>query len=256
MDDTSCLFYVTGYYGKSAREPATAHGLLLNPIVSNSPSGCVEMLFVAKASQTESEWETWFKSQDIANNFFAQMSLLVKLGIDGEGCVNRFIDTQATMINADVMDAYRIASNGKMHFMDGRKWAMTRQDYDAMCHEAVQVQNRIQNAWQDHLQLENEIEMIRDVLIVLDRLAPFNTRMVLESGAPIYAISDNTMLLHFMPLFDWNDVQILEDKMVEIITEIDELNRKHIQLSIVLERQKMLIGIPERKKRHRLCQST
>jgi hypothetical protein len=80
--------------------------------------------------------------------------------------------------------------------------------------------------------------------------------MVLESGAPIYAISGNTMLLHFMPLFDWNDVQILEDKMVEIITEIDELNRKHIQLSIVLERQKMLIGIPERKKRHRVCQST
>ena len=121
MDDASCLYYVTGYYGKSACEAATAHGLLLNPIVSKSPSGCVEMLFVANDLQTESEWETWFKSQDIANNFFAQTSLLVKLGIDGEACVNRFIDTQATMMNADVFDAYRIASNGKMHFMDGRQ---------------------------------------------------------------------------------------------------------------------------------------
>ena len=214
------------------------------------------MLFVANDLQTESEWETWFKVQGVACNFFAQTSLLVKVGIEGEACVNRFIDTQATMMNADVFDAYRIASNGKMHFMDGRQWAMTRQIFDVMCHEAVQVEKRIQNAWQQHFELDNEIAMIREVLIVLERLAPFKTGMVLESGAPIYAISGNTMLLHFMPLFDWNDVQTLEDKTLEILTEIDELNRKHIQLSIVLERQRMLIGIPERKKRHRLCHAT
>jgi len=210
------------------------------------------MLFVAMETRTECEWDAWFKTQAIAYNFFAQMSLLVKVGSDGESCVNRFIDTQAITLDAAVFDAYRIASDGKMHFMDGREWAMTRRSYDAMCHEEVQVQGQIQNAWQMHFKLENEIEMIRDVLIVSERLAHFKTGMVLESGAPIYAMSGNSMLLHFMPLFDWCDVQVLEDKMLEMLTEIDELNHKHMQLSIVLERQKTLFGmLPERRKRYR-----
>ena len=256
--ETSCLYYVTGYYGKPVcAADGTANGLLLMPLVTTSPAGCVEMLFIAAKERSESDWDAWFREQGIANHFFTQLSSLVKAGSHGEACADRLINTimvGAVTMSSDVFDAYRIASDGKMHFLDGREWVMTRQAYDVMVHEAICIQARIQMAWQRRFNIENELDMARDVLTIAERLDSFRTTMVLESGAPIYAMSNNRMLLQFMPLFDWDDVEILENEILEMLTDIDELTRQQIRLSLVLDKQKILMGMPlvaERRKRHR-----
>jgi hypothetical protein len=221
---------------------------------------CVEMVFVSNIPKQEQEWVTWVEKQNI--KLHVQMSMLVSMGEEGEACVNRLIEMcmeNAHTMDASFFDAYRIASNGKMHFYDGRGWCMKQQDYERMRQSKRSMQAEVERAWQRRMRLATEIDMAHDILSLSERIAPFQICEPLESGAVVYSLrrtgymetGDSPMLLQFTALFDWYDLKVLEDKEAETLMEIDTQTHALHQMEVVLERQRVLLGIPEGKKRGR-----
>ena len=152
-------------------------------------------------------------------------------------------------------DAFRIASNGKMHHQDGRDWQMSIADYHDMRKSKIGLRLAIEQAWQRRFNLATEIDATRDALLLVDKLAPFKLNTPMNDGSIIYSIrspittselnEDSRMLMQFTPLFDWHDLHILEAREMESLAEIDQLTCRLQRTDIVLERQRVLLGLPE-----------
>ena len=273
--DRSSMFYVLGYVKQQQEGPAIERGytdsewLLLDPVVVASKlKNCVEVFLVAKEPRTETEWETWLHRRD--DLLFVQISMMVNNTTDGESCMDGMIEkyvnenTTTNSISSHMLDAYRIASGGKMHFSDGRAWAMTVENYDDLRRQRLGVHFATDKAWQRRFEISRQIDLARDVLALSERLAPFQAVAMVESDGSwerVYSMNNNTavgggssmMLLKFTPLFDWYDVRILEDRETEALVEIDGLTRKLQRIDDVLERQRALLGLrdggPRKRKR-------
>jgi hypothetical protein len=249
--------------------------LALAPVIVRR-GDCIEGLFIAQEPKNEREWTQWLERNEwVQAALHLQMSTLVAVGEDGEACAHRLIEnfldeglqkgsTSASAIPRAVdehfFDAFRIASNGKMHHQDGRDWHMTVPDYHEMRKSRIGLRIAIEQAWQRRFNLAAEIEAARDVLLLLAKIEPYKLSSTLNDGSIVYSIrthndtsdeSNSRMLMQFTPLFDWHDLHILEAREAEALVDIDRLTTKLQQTEIVLERQRTLLGLPEGRKRFR-----
>jgi hypothetical protein len=272
VEESSVLLYVMGFQKKPIyNSKCDEKELQLEPVIVKR-GDCLEALFIAREARNEKEWKEWLETSEwVQNTLHLQMNTLVAVGEDGEACVNRLIENfldeglQKGAASASAMpramdehffDAFRIASNGKMHHQDGRDWRMSVPDYHDMRKSKIGLRLAIEQAWQRRFNLAAEIDATRDVLMLVDKLTPFKLSAPMNDGSIIYSIcspitttselnENSRMLMQFTPLFDWHDLHILEAREMEGLAEIDRLTCKLQQTEIVLERQRALLGLPE-----------
>ena len=271
MQESSRLFYVMGYgkgpHGADAFDACfDAAWLALHPIVVHiTQSNCIEILLVSIEAQTETEWESWLNANETVHRLlFAQTSIMVNTD-NGEACASRMIEkfmdehnhndnNSGVIMESHFLDAFRIASGGKMHHLDGRQWVMSASSFDDMRHARARLQAELETAWQRRFDISRQIDIARDVLSLSERLAPYQVNPM-SYEAPLDEISYTIlgtrdtcqMMLKLTPLFDWHDVRVLEDIETESLAHIDSVTHKLTAMDNVIERQQALAS---RKRLH------
>jgi hypothetical protein len=171
---------------------------------------------------------------------------------DGEACMDRIIEKCVLekcklqqdgriLMEHHVFDAYRIASGGRMHFFDTREWPMPMEKFDEMRAERLRLEWDMQEAWQRRVRLSQEIEMARDIWDLYEKLSSFE-----PVGDHYHMVENHGIQWQFKVQFDWHDIQILEDKETEMLVHMEGVSNQIARLNAVLDRQRAILGIPEK----------
>ena len=252
VEEQSALFYVMGFLNKQDKEKTidwgVIEGLVLKPLVVQRGE-CVEMVCVSKQYRTENEWSAWLRDNDhIKQHLHVQTSCMVSMGDDGEACVSRLLEKGVVNDREHEFEVFRLASGGKMYYLDQREWCMRASDVHELRQRRLGLRVAIEQTWQRRFNLSVEIDAVRDVLGLVEKLTPYRISDQ-GGGAAYYSISssatphDGKMMMQFTPLFDWFDLRVLEDREAETLGEIDALTCKLQRTDVVIERQRALSGI-------------
>ena len=165
-DATSFFMYVMGYIYQSTYQDDDTNAnpsqiqCIIQPSLSVSMhvvyvhdpcTGVLEMLLICKGkSLSEKQWEKHIHKSVQGPLFRVQATVLVTQGESGAACMSRMIEkavqqrlrlsTEMSQPHYDsLLDAYRMASGGKMHVLDTeRAWLMTSRALSSMNRDKLQ----------------------------------------------------------------------------------------------------------------------
>ena len=241
----SRFLYVMGYAtGQISEKEITETQDLALDVLWVQERTCVEMGILSQHAKTEEEWETWCNSQvKMITQFCIQCKTLVDVGEEGEACVQRFIEKklQTNEMESHFLDAYRIMSGGKMHVCDGRNWCMDPEILESMREACTDLRTKVKEMWDRRFELACEIDAVRNVLALMDRLQPYCIDHADRVG--MYCIggersTSRPLLLQMQARFDGYDVHVLQDEETDMLVELDKFTKTLRDREAVLERQK------------------
>lgn len=254
MSEQSTLFYLTGFCTeKVAIKKDDAAWLQMEALVVQNPDGSVEMGFISAKSHSEQEWTDWC-TRHMDEHVSVQWSALVPMGHESEACIERLIDKYAAdyriieQNNALFWEAYRIVSNGKMHFEDTRNWCMSKEMLDEMHKGCIALRKELDKLWQRRFDIAFELDAARDVLALVEKIRPY----MIKADADDYMseqYSIGGLPFNFALFFDGHDVRVLETKELELLVQLDEKSRTVRRMECVYQRQELLIKQRSYKKR-------
>jgi hypothetical protein len=246
----SRLYYITAFSRSADKQKeqldATKEWLEMDALLVQDGT-CVEMGLLSKIAKTQEEWEEWWSAQAYAKEVSIQFSTLVAAGPESEACVERLIEKMMTTntMESQFLDAYRVVSDGKMHFHDGRNWRMNEATLLSMSEACAVLRLKVHAMWQKRFTIAAEIDAARDVMALSERMTCYKVETpdcCMESG--IHSIckdGDNSkMMFQLVPLFDWDDIRVLEDKEADVLVEVDNVTQQLRRTECVLERQRAL----------------
>jgi hypothetical protein len=207
--------------------------LSIPPVMIFSPQTMqVEILFISKLENTEENWESALSSAIPTNILQIQMGMT----IDTPGvasCIDRLIckqikeqqvgNAENAQIDESFLDAYRIGTHGLMHYLDNRRWKMTK----ANILRLQQLQNKTNNSIYEK---KTERERISREVKVRQFLYEHSKRLIMQ---------DQEKYQYTMIIIESHEMEIrkLEDQEIDIIYDMENLYAQKNQNEMVLKRQ-------------------
>jgi hypothetical protein len=244
---SSAMFYGMGFFdniihkGKNSNNNAS---LLLSAIDSQlqkllpltmSPvlvlsvqSRQIEFLLIAKNKHDEGTWGRAIASLGMLH---IQTTMMFD-DENGQSCMERLIAKQISLngsssdyhIDDVFLDAYRIASQGLMHYLDTRIWTMKKENIRRLHQVKTQIDIDIEHKTKKRYQVNRQI--------MVQHLVDEHVKILCDSDPAKYiGLSPMLSETHDM------DIQKLEDEELELISEMDLLYQKSGQIISILRRQ-------------------
>ena len=238
----------------------------------------VEIILVCKEKQTEKEWEEWYHKHAKRWNTYLGIQLQMMVPpTNCECCVDRLIEKHVVensttvnenekhiIIRSHFFDAFRIASNGQMHFYDVREWAVSETTFAEMRARRLRTEWKIQEIWERRIEISNQIDMARDILDLSIRLAPFkierhpnnnnndddddhSSSSMEQHHYYSMPAGNQSVQLKFTPMFDLHDIQALEDKELDLIVETNKLSIEFDRVDKIIQRQRKYMEFARKK---------